>query len=116
MAQVMRGGNVAQIYLEELRACRLEVVLIPAPSPRHSGHCVRVVQEANPRWYQEFCSLYESARRDRIRWRKFKTRIKRRETLRGLSELAGGQCRSQYAERLADFIEAWEQQIRRRAA
>jgi hypothetical protein len=110
------GGGAAQkraqAYLEELRASRLEVVLIPARSPRHSGHYVRAVQEQNPIWYQEFCGLFESARRDRLRWRKFKTKIKRRETLRGLSELAGGQCRTQYAGRLADFIERWEEEIR----
>jgi hypothetical protein len=111
--------NHARRYLEELRASRLEVVLIPAPSPMHSGHYVRAAQEANPHWYQEFCGLYESNRRDRQRWSKFKTKIKRRDTLRGLSELAAGQVRSQYAERLAEFIqrrEAAQRQSRRRAA
>ncbi len=111
--------NRAQQYLAELRASRLEVVLIPAPQPSHSGHYVRVVQYANPHWYREFCGLYESARRDRIRWRKFKTKIKRRDTLRGLSELVEGRCASQYADRLAAFIESREleiEQLRRRAA
>lgn len=47
----------------------------------------------------------QSTRRDRLRWRKFKTAIKRQDTIRGLEELIEGKCTTLYAERLRGYIE-----------
>lgn len=105
-----QGGGVAQKARElliELQASRLEVVLIPSRDPDCAmrGGMIRAVQEENAKWYQEFCGLYESARKDRIRWRKFKTRIKRRETIQGLKEVIAGKNGTIYSDRLYGFIE-----------
>lgn len=84
--------RIARQFLGDLEAYRLEVCLTRAPDPLHAGHMVRLVCSQNPAWYQAFCKLYGSARRDGFRWSKHKTAIKRRETLRALERiLRGGQ-------------------------
>jgi hypothetical protein len=82
----------------------MEVVLMPAPERKHSGHCIRVAHESNPEWYREFCGRFESRRRDARRTRKFKTLIKRRETLAALGRIIEGGRETPYTLRLKDFI------------
>jgi hypothetical protein len=90
----------AEEMLFDLQAYELEVVLVPAPDPRHSGHKIRVAQNQNARWYQEFCAQYRSNRRGR----KWRTRIKRRETIRALENILDGKTEGLYVERLLEFI------------
>lgn len=92
--------EIANDLLQELLSSRLEVVLIPAPEQRHSGHCVRAVQEANPEWYQKFCEIYPSNRKGR----KIRTKIKRRETIKALEFISKGKTAGCYGERLISFI------------
>jgi hypothetical protein len=94
----------------ELSAHRLEVVLIPAPDPRHRNHKVRCVQDQNPRWYQSLCDRHQSSRRRRSF--KSDTRIRREHTLRALERIAGGDTRGSYAERLAPYVEAKVKELR----
>lgn len=96
---------IVEEMLCDLRAGALEVVLIPAPDARHTSHMVRAVAGQNAAWYQKFCDQFQARRRRPRRSRtKSDTRIKRRDTLRALAELARGECRSEYAQRLYDFI------------
>lgn len=39
--------------LQELEGQRLTVILVPAPEPKHPGHCIRVAVEWNPSWYSD---------------------------------------------------------------
>lgn len=48
--------ELAILALGELDNRRLEVVLIPAPEPKHSEHKVRAVQGTNPDWYRSLCA------------------------------------------------------------
>lgn len=99
------GLRIARAFLDELLAWRLEVCLTRAPDERHAGHMVRTVCSQNPPWYQNFCRLYSSNRRDAARWSKHKTLVKRRETVEGLERiLRGGAEETPYTERLKDFI------------
>jgi len=95
-----RIAEVAQSLLDELEQGQLEVVLVPAQDKRHSGHCVRAVQNQNARWYQKFCSQYVSGRKGF----KTRTRIKRRETVCALEKLSTGEVSGVYGERLLEFI------------
>lgn len=98
----------ARRLLEELECTQLEVVLVPDRRPDDYGgqtRMLRAVQTENPEWYQKFCKLYPSRRRDRLRWAEDKTAIKRAHTLRALRELASGRCETIYAQRLLSFIE-----------
>jgi hypothetical protein len=95
--------RAAERMLTELDSSRLEVVLIPASDVRHSGHSVRVVQEANALWYRKFCAEYSSTRKRKNRH--FDTMIKRAHTRRALLEIISGRCATPYAQRLARFIE-----------
>src|SRR2546421_4866570 len=91
-----RGGlvKVAKVLLAELQSSRLEVVLIPSRDPDCAmrGGMLRAVQEQNVSWYKTFCREFQSTRKDLIRWRKHKTKICRRCTVRGLNELIEGRC------------------------
>ena len=123
MRNEKRGGLAYQAkeLLADLLDSRLEVVLIPSRDPECAmrGGMIRAVQERNAQWYREFCEQYPSHRR----WqnRKGRTRIKRRDTIRGLNELIAGKCNSIYAQRLKEVIEtvianeAYEEQQRREA-
>lgn len=44
--------KIAADGLKWLETNQLEVVLIPAPDPRHVEHKIRVVNNQNPCWYQ----------------------------------------------------------------
>jgi hypothetical protein len=89
--------------LAELEGARLDVVLIPAPEPRHSGHCIRVAAEYNADWYRELCAEYQSSRR-RNRLNDNDTRIKRKDTIRALERALAGHFESAYVDRLMPFI------------
>ena len=99
------GLSIAEFFLNELLAFRLEVCVTRAPEQMHHGHGVRTVCSQNADWYRHFCRLYSSNRRDAARWSKHKTLIKRRETVAGLERiLRGGADETPYTERLRDFI------------
>ncbi|MBI5871883.1 hypothetical protein HZB88_02255 [archaeon] len=55
----------AELLLYELKINKLEVILIPAPTPQHSGHKIRAVQNKNPYWYSKLYHTYNHFRRDR---------------------------------------------------
>jgi hypothetical protein len=117
-ACVKEYTTTARRLLDELESSHLEVVLIPSEDWEcaRRGGMIRVVQFANAEWYQDFCSQFESRRRDRLKWRKFKTKIKRRSTLRALRALVKGKVETCYADRLLDFMrDADEVQTRRLA-
>lgn len=108
--KVKKGGGLARLaqeYLIELDSYHLEVVLIPSRDADCAmrGGMIRAVQEQNAEWYRKFCAEHESNRRDRMRWSKFKTKIKRRATRRALQELIAGKCETHYAKDLRDFIQ-----------
>lgn len=56
--------------LYELESNWLEVVLVPAPDPRHSGHCVRKAHSYNADWYRKFCRWYPSGSKRKCGTRK----------------------------------------------
>lgn len=92
--------------LFELLGNCLDVVLIPAPDPRHSNHCVRAVQYQNCGWYRRFCALYPPNRRTRC-----STIIKRPHTIRALEQIIEGKKSGVYVERLLDFIRTENAQL-----
>lgn len=112
-----RPQRLAREYLLELDSNYLEVVLIPSRDYDCAmrGGMIRAVQSQNADWYRVFCGEHESQRRDRLRWRKFKTKIKRQQTRRALQELIAGRCPTHYAQMLKDFITRREQNSRRKA-
>lgn len=97
--------ETAERYKEELQSQRLSVVLIPSGDADMAarGGKIRAVEEANPEWYQRFCSLYTKVGRRRRRER---TYIQRKATLRGLERLLEGDVTNTYALRLYEFIQA----------
>lgn len=103
-----KGGlaALAKEYLLELDSHRLEVVLIPSRDHDCAmrGGKIRAVQEQNAEWYRKFCAEHESNRKDRLRWSKFKTKIKRASTRRALKEMIAGKCETYYARDLKEFI------------
>lgn len=100
----------AQILLDELDSSCLEVVLIPSGDAECAmrGGMIRAVQTQNADWYRKFCKQHESNRKDRYRWSKFKTKIKRAHTRRALGELIEGKCVTPYAKDLQSFIRRWQ--------
>lgn len=54
----------AESHLEDVKYCSLQVGLIPAPEPQHSGHQIRIRTHDNPSWYSE---LYQSFSKERVR-------------------------------------------------
>lgn len=83
-----RRHRVAAAHLLlELRNQRLSVSLAPAPRPAHQGHMVRVVDGSNPGWYRELCQQFETVRNGR---RRLQTKVKRKEVVRLLSNIAQG--------------------------
>jgi hypothetical protein len=80
------------------------------------GGMIRAVQYQNADWYRAFCAEHESNRKDRNRWRKFKTKIKRQWTRRALREMIEGKCQTPYAQTLKEFMFRHEAQRRERAA
>jgi hypothetical protein len=110
-----RGGlRLYRECLVELESNALEVVLIPSRDPDCAmrGGMIRAVQYQNADWYRAFCSEHESQRKDRNRWRKFKTKIKRQSTKRALKELIAGKCETHYAQMLKEFIVRYQADIK----
>ena len=56
----------AKYLLDELGRRRLEVILIPAPEPRHIGHKIRSVENTNPPWYRELFRTHPSVERKNV--------------------------------------------------
>lgn len=110
--------ELAHEYLIELESNCLEVVLIPSRDHDCAmrGGMIRAVQSQNADWYRKFCAEHESDRKDRLRWSKFKTKIKRACTRRALGELIAGKCESAYARDLKGFIQRYEAEQRQRRA
>lgn len=93
---------------EELESSRLDVCLIPSPvlyQPTQKKK--RIVMDRNPSWYRQFCAEYQSRRTRPRRKRHGDTMIKRQHTLRALGELADGQCETEYAHRLVEFVKQY---------
>lgn len=92
--------------LNDLDNSSFEVVLIPAPEPRHVGHKVRAVQSQNPPWYSALCRQYQSIRgRGRKRYQKPRTFIKRCKVRAGLVRIIEGDYRGVDVDRLVRLIE-----------
>lgn len=84
----------------DLLSNKLDVYLVPSKNPDRAsnGCCVRNVASTNPKWYQEFCSLFLDKRK--------KTIIKRKGTLILLSRLKDGKTTiSKYLPYLEDINE-----------
>ncbi len=64
----------ADLLHSELRANRLEVILVPAPEQKFLGHMVREVVSQNPPWYQEL-------------FRTYPTQLRRPHSLRALDRI-----------------------------
>lgn len=88
--------------LDELTANRLEVCKIPS---RIQGYR-RIVLTYNCEWYQELCRRYEYPRK---RYPKFRTMIRRRETIRALTRMIAGDYRGVYAERILSVVDSLTQ-------
>jgi len=69
----------AKTLFEDLQSHCLEVILIPAPDPRFSGHKIRAVECQNPVWYSYLFEQYEE--------------LKRIQSLHSLQRLAEGRDR-----------------------
>lgn len=96
--------ETARWMADELASQRLRVVLVPDWFQPGSVRRLRAVDEQNPGWYRAFCAAHPANRRQERRRHLPDTAIKRRHTLRGLRELAGGVCRSEYARRLLPYV------------
>lgn len=88
----------------ELQSSRLEVILIPQCDPVNVGACVRAAVSFNCEWYRKLCADFESNRRRK--YRKFKTKVKRKNIERILSRLiAGKESDSIYAEWIITYAQ-----------
>ena len=56
----------AQLLLGELQSNKLEVILIPAPEQRFSGHKIRVAVNHNPPWYSQIYQQVPHIKRERV--------------------------------------------------
>jgi len=112
------GQRLYRDYLVELESNWLEVILIPSRDHDCAmrGGMIRAVQYQNAPWYRAFCAEHESSRKDRMRWSKFKTKIKRQLTRNALRDLIAGKCETPYAKMLKEFIQRYEQDKRERRA
>lgn len=97
--------RLAEEMLFELENSHFEVVLIPAPERRHSGHQVRALQSANPEWYSRFASQYVNCRGVGLkRMKRPRTYIDKRATVKALERMLEGDEKGIYAERLLNFM------------
>jgi hypothetical protein len=106
---------IARELLDELLSSEgLRVCMIPSEEDERG--LVRAVESANPRWYSEFCSLYQKGEKVR-RWRNGQKRpsknshpnhhtiIDRRRVVSALQMIVErGEAPAVYGERLHDFI------------
>lgn len=87
----------------ELLERKLEVVLIPAPDPRHTCHYIRVAQNTPPRWFSELARRHMRSSKRCPKPRP--NYIKREATLRALVAIAAGKVTTTYAQRWYAEIE-----------
>ena len=97
----------AGMMLNELTGSRFEVVLIPAPEPKHSGHKIRAKQEGNPAWYSCFVAQYTNCRGiGRKKMKRPRTYIKKEWIVGALKNIIKGKLPlTPNMERLIRFIE-----------
>jgi len=110
--------QLAEEMLFELENSHFEVVLVPAPEPRHSMHQVRALQSANPAWYSRFTAQYVNCRGiGKKRMTRPRTYIVKRLTIAALKRMLDGDMNGIYAERLIGFIrrELWRRERAERA-
>ena len=87
---------------KELVESGLEVILVPAPDPRHCGHKIRASSTQNPDWYKSICDRFPQKRDRKLRG----TYVKRDRVLKALRDLIGkGSSRSRYAAPLIEEAE-----------
>src|SRR5947209_5674569 len=113
----LRAREAALDLLIELESTRLEVVLIPSADPDCAmrGGMIRVVQNANCKWYRAFCKSHQTRRKRPRRRRNYSdTLIKRAYTVRALESLSEGRSAGIYEERLKPFIKERMKEIERR--
>lgn len=67
--------KLAKIGLEWLDSQRLEVILIPAPEPKHHDHKIRVAIDSNPPWYSRMAQSRASSGSLRQRVRRALKRV-----------------------------------------
>ena len=94
--------NRAAEMHDELLECKLEVVLMPAPEPRHCGHCIRVAVNRPPVWFSDVARrvMKTSGRQTRPR-----PTLSRKATLRALAAISIGEIKTDYARRWMKEIE-----------
>lgn len=89
----------------------LEVILVPQNDPPNVGACIRVASSSNCQWYMDLCSDFEA--KYSIKYRKFKTKVKRKEIERILNRLiAGKSCQSKYADWILTYANNLSEQYR----
>jgi hypothetical protein len=97
-----------EMMLEYLQRSHLEVAV------NYDNH-IRVVVSQNTKWYQDFCSsyqnyswVYRNGKRTK-RQKRYRTIIKRCDTISTLKRMINGNFQGEYATRLMEFVEAfWE--------
>lgn len=99
----------AEIMLKQLDREALEVVLIPAPDQKHSGHHLRAVENQNPHWYRELCKEYPTNRtKPRQRKPKFTdSLIDRSSVIRALRAIAAGENSTTYTRRVLPYVKKY---------
>jgi len=105
--------------LTQLKKNKLEVGLGKAPESKHSNHSVRVINNTNPKWYQELCEKYPTTnRKNKLKRRGKKhhdTKIKRQRIIQALMTLSEGRmAQSIYANDLlelaSDLQNQWKEE------
>lgn len=90
--QSLAGQMLEELQIERLNVCKV----------RSQDGFIRVAVAQNPPWYQRLCADYVGTRR---RFPRPRTIIKRKDTLRTLSQLANGDRRETlYQERLIEVL------------
>lgn len=98
--------KILSFLLMELQNGLHEVILIPAPDPQHSTHCVRVAQYQNADWYRKFVALHTNCRgRGKRQMKRPRTFISRKYVELALNRMLAGDFSGVYATRLVEFIE-----------
>lgn len=91
----------ALAWHSELLERKLEVVLVPAPEPKHACHQIRVAVNRPPQWFSAVAQ-----RNKRVRKRKaLPDFIKRANTLKALEAIVAGRVNTLYAKRWLREIE-----------
>lgn len=95
----------ARVWHGELLERKLEVVLVPAPEPKHVCHQIRVAVNRPPDWFSAVAQRHKRTRK-RMPVPDF---IKRANTLKALEAIAAGEIKTDYAKR-------WLREINRHLA